>query len=74
MRQRQLSEEVKARISQAMKEFHASRTETQKQKTKEKQSQSMKNHWDSIPDGQPIYSAVKACKPCKKAVQPIKNQ
>lgn len=51
MRQRQLSEEVKERISQAMKEFHRNRTETQKQKTREKQSQSMKNHWGSIPDG-----------------------
>lgn len=74
MRQRQLSEEVKERISQAMKEFHRNRTETQKQKTREKQSQSMKNHWSSIPNGQPIDSEIKACKPCKKAVQPIKNQ
>lgn len=74
MRQRQLSEEVKKRISQAMKKFHATRTETQKQKTREKQSQSMKNHWDSIPDGQSIDSEIKACKPCKKVVQPIKNK
>lgn len=74
MRQRQLSEEVKERISQAMKEFHASRTETQKQKTREKQSQSMKNHWDSIPDGQSIDSGIKACKTCKKVLQPIKKQ
>jgi hypothetical protein len=74
MRQRQLSEEVKERISQAMKEFHRNRTETQKQKTREKQSQSMKNHWDSIPDGQSIDSEIKACKPCKKVVQPIKKQ
>lgn len=74
MRQRQLSEEVRARISQAMKEFHRNRTETQKQKTREKQSQSMKNHWDSIPEGQPIDTGIKGSKPCKKAIQPIKNQ
>lgn len=74
MRQRQLSEEVKERISQAMKEFHRNRTETQKQKTREKQSQSMKNHWDSIPDGQPIGTGIKGSKPCKTAIQPIKNQ
>ena len=74
MRQRQLSEEVRARISQAMKKFHANRTEAQKQKTRERQSQSLKNHWDSIPDGQSIDSEIKACKPCKKVVQPIKKQ
>lgn len=74
MRQRQLSEEIKAKISQAMKEFHKSRSETQKLKTREKQSQSMKDHWSGIPEGQPIDTGIKACKPCKKAVQPIKNQ
>ena len=74
MRQRQLSEEVKERISLAMKEFHRNRTETQKQKTRDKQSQSMKDHWSSIPDRQPIDTGIKGCKPCKKAIQPIKNQ
>ena len=34
----------------------------------------MKNHWDSIPDEQPIDTGTKGSKPCKKAVQPIKNQ
>lgn len=74
MRQRQLSEEVKARISQAMKKFHKSRSETEKRITRERQSQSMRNHWDGIPDGQPIDSGIKACKPCKNATQPIKNR
>ena len=74
MRQRQLSEEIKAKISQAMKEFHKSRSETEKRITRERQSQSMKNHWDGIPDGQPIDSGIKACKPCKNATQPIKNR
>lgn len=74
MRQRQLSEEIRARISQAMKEFHRNRTETQKQMTREKQSQSMKNHLGSIPDGQPIDTGIKGSKPCKTATQPIKNQ
>ena len=74
MRHRQLSEEVKTKISQAMKQFHSNRTETQKKKTREKQSQSMKDHWSGIPDGQPIDSGVKGCRPCKQAIQPIKNQ
>ena len=73
MRQRQLSEEVKERISQAMKKFHKSRTETEKKITRAKQSQSMLDHWSTIPDGQPVDSGIKGCKPCKKAVQPIKK-
>lgn len=73
--QRQLSEDVKAKISQAMKRFHDNRTETAKQKTREKQSQSMMDYWSTIPDGSEIGSDIKACKPCKSNnQQPIKKR
>lgn len=73
--QRQLSEEVKAKISQAMKKFHDNRSETAKQRTREKQSQSMAEYWSTVPDQAEIGSAVKTCKPCKSSNgQPIKRR
>lgn len=73
--QRQLSEDVKAKISQAMKKFHDNRSETAKQRTREKQSLSMTEYWSTVPDGAEIGSDIKACKPCKSSNgQPIKKR
>lgn len=73
--QRQLSEDVKAKISQAMKKFHDNRSETEKQRTREKQSQSMAEYWSTVPDQAEIGSAVRTCKPCKSSNgQPIKRR
>ena len=73
--QRQLSEDVKAKISQAMKKFHSSRTETQKTRTRELQSQAMLDYWSTIPDGADVNTDVRSCRPCKSSSgQPIKKR
>lgn len=73
--QRQLSEDVKAKISQAMKKFHDNRSDTEKKRSADKTSQSMLDYWSTVPDGAEIGSNIETCKPCKSSNgQPIRKR
>ena len=47
---RQLSSDIKKRISDSMKKYHSQMTDDVKQKLNNKKSESLKNYWRSIPD------------------------
>lgn len=49
---REATPEVRKKVSDAMKEYHANKSWDAKMKTAEKQSASMKRYWSSIPSKQ----------------------
>lgn len=46
---RNLDDQTKQKISNAMKLKHQQKSETEKKQTAEKQSEAMKNYWNTIP-------------------------
>lgn len=73
--QRQLSEDVKAKISQAMKKFHRNRTEIDKRNSADKASKSMIAYWSTIPDGASLATDITTTRPTTDTNgQPIRKR
>ena len=49
MLRRKQSDSTKAKISQSMKNVHASRSEGEKEQIRQKQSDTMKHNWEQVP-------------------------
>jgi len=49
MLRRKQSDSTKAKISQSMKQVHASRSEGEKEQIRQKQSDTMKHNWEQVP-------------------------
>lgn len=49
MLSRKLTDATKAKISQAMKQAHAKKTETEKMMIRAKQSETMRQRWAEVP-------------------------
>ena len=71
---RKLSARTKELISQSLRQYHATRTETDKQITRQKQSLALKQYWQTIPAGDSMDNKTKTVTKTTGATQPIKNR